>query len=738
MISQDAAPHTFVAESRELLRDMEDGLLTLEQSPGEAEAVNAVFRAMHTIKGSAGVFGFDVIVEFTHVMEGVVEEMRAGRISVDQVLVALLLACGDHVSSLIDCLETQDRLARLDAARPGGTDLLEQLRCYCAEAGTPEAGQSASGQVPEAGEPPAVAGPDRVVSDAWHVSVRFSQDVLQHGMDPLSFIRYLSTLGEIVSLAAVFDAMPEAQAMDPEACYMGLEMQLAGTLTRQDIEDAFEYVREDSTIRILPPHSPISEYITLIRDLPEDTARMGQRLVECGALTQGELDLGLQADLSPSPPASESGPTAVTSDRRMGSLDRRRASGTEVPSNERRAADSRYIRVHAGKLDELINLVGELVIASAGVSLGAERAGDSALREATASMSRLVEEVRDGALTLRMVPIGETFSRFNRVVHDLGHELGKDVELVISGAETELDKSMVEKISDPLMHLVRNALDHGIEPPALRVERGKPVRGKLRLNAYHETGSIVIEVHDDGGGLDAGKILACAVELGLAQPGQALSEREIFQLIMEPGFTTTSEVTSVSGRGIGMDVVRRNIEALRGSVTIDSVPGEGTAIALRVPLTLAIIDGFLVGVGAATCVVPLEMVVECLELSAQDRERVREGGYINLRGDVLPLLRLRDVFETQGEPAKRENIVVVQYAGQQAGFVVDALMGEFQTVIKPLGKLFERLAGISGSTILGTGEVALILDVQALVERAVRSETARTTLAGTHRALERH
>ena len=383
------------------------------------------------------------------------------------------------------------------------------------------------------------------------------------------------------------------------------------------------------------------------------------------------------------------------------------------------------MRVHADKLDELINLVGELVIASAGVGLCVRHSADSDLREAAGAMSRLVEEVRDGALTLRMVPIGETFSRFNRVVRDLGRELGKDVELVISGAETELDKSMVEKLNDPLMHLVRNALDHGIEPPDVRVARGKPARGKLQLNAYHETGSIVIEVADDGAGLDRDKILAAAVERGLAQAGQGLPDREIFQLVMEPGFTTARALTSVSGRGIGMDVVRRNIEALRGSITIDSQPGEGTAMALRVPLTLAIIEGFLVGVGSSTSVIPLEMVVECIELPTEDRERVREGGYINLRGQVLPLLRLRDVFETRGEPAKRENIVVVQYAGQQAGFVVDALMGEFQTVIKPLGKLFERLAGISGSTILGTGEVALILDVPALVQRAVRADAAR-------------
>jgi two-component system chemotaxis sensor kinase CheA len=736
-MSKDAAPHTFVAESRELLRDMEDALLTLEQSPCDTEAVNAVFRAMHTIKGSSGVFGFDVIVDFTHVMEGVIEEIRAGRVAVDEVLVALLLTCGDHVSSLIDCLEAEDRIARLEAAAPTGADLLQQLSCYCAATEVLEPASPDTGRAPGVDDQAQAAGPGRVANGAWHISIRFGRDVLQHGMDPLSFIRYLSTLGEVVSVVTLFDAMPDAQAMDPLACYVGLEIQFSGTVNRQDLADAFEYVRDDSTIRILPPHALISEYVELIQSLPEDPAKLGQSLIDCGALTRGELEEALQRPGIPAVPAPLSGPRAVTADVSRSSSASASVAGVGQSSKERKAADSRFLRVHAGKLDELINLVGELVIASAGVSLCAQRAADGDLREATAAMSRLVEEVRDGALTLRMVPIGETFNRFNRVVHDLGRELGKDVDLVISGAETELDKSMVERLSDPLMHLVRNALDHGIEPPSERLLRGKPARGKLQLNAYHETGSIVIEVADDGAGLDRDRILARALQTGLVQPDHSLPDHEVFQLIMEPGFSTALTVTNVSGRGIGMDVVRRNIEALRGSVTIDSSPGHGTFMALRLPLTLAIIDGFLVGVGGAAFVVPLEMVVECLELPAQDRAGVHEGGYINLRGEVLPILRLRDVFETQGESAKRENIVVVQYAGQQAGFVVDALMGEFQTVIKPLGKLFERLAGISGSTILGTGEVALILDVQALVERAVRSEVARTAMAGERRRLER-
>ena len=728
-MSMQAAQQTFIDESRELLSDMEAALLTLEKTPNDSDAVNAVFRAAHTIKGSAGVFGFDALVGFTHVMENVLDDIRAGRVSVDADLIALLLACGDHVALLLDCLGAKDPDAAFAAASQEGGELRAQLNCYLeVPGGLPQVKDDLAhdAQVHRIGG-------GGVASDAWHISVRFGRNVLRHGMDPLSFIRYLSTLGEIQSISTLFDAMPEAGAMDPESCYLGIEIDFTGAVDKAAIEGAFEYVRDDSAIRILSPHSKIVDYVNLINDLPEDKAALGDLLVASGALTRGELEEGLrmqrqldqQAGEHPDPLAHTQKIGAILVNQGMVQSELVNAAiGKQELIKQHRAQEASNIRVHAGKLDDLINLVGELVIASAGVGLAARRAADADMIESASTLARLVEEVRDGALNLRMVPIGETFNRFNRVVRDLGRELGKDVELVLSGSETELDKTMVEKINDPLMHLVRNSLDHGIESPAVRAERGKPARGQLKLNAYHETGSIVIEVADDGGGLNRDKILARAIERGLATAEQELTDQQVYQFILEAGFSTAQSVTSVSGRGIGMDVVKRNIDALRGTISIESEAGVGTTIVMRLPLTLAIIDGFLVGVGKSAYVVPLEMVFECIELSAQDRTRVRESGYINLRGEVLPLLRLRDVFEVQGEPGRRENVVVVQYGGRQAGFVVDALMGEFQTVIKPLGKLFEKLSGISGSTILGTGEVALILDVPALVHKAVGSESA--------------
>ena len=572
-----------------------------------------------------------------------------------------------------------------------------------------------------------------VASDTWHISLRFGKDVLRNGLEPLSFLRYLATLGEIVTLNTLFDSMPEARDMDPESCYLGLELDFSGAIDKQALESVFEFLRDDCAIRILPPHSRISDYVRLIEELPEDKDQLGELLVTGGVLTRNKLEEGLrlQQRLDETGQAGDGGQRhvhmlgdilvgqGVVQDQLVdAALEKQRS------IKERKAQENNFVRVRADKLDELITLVGELVIASAGTRLLAMRAGGGELIESAATMEQLVEEIRDGALTLRMVPIAETFGRFRRVVRDLGRELGKEVELVVSGTETEVDKSVAEKISDPLMHLVRNALDHGIEPPAVRQQRGKPRIAKLFLNAYPDSGSIVIEVGDDGGGLDRRKILARAVERGLVSAGETLSEQDIFKLIMEPGFSTAEAVTNVSGRGIGMDVVKRNVEALRGSIAIDSVQGQHTTVSIRLPLTLAIIDGFLVGVGRSVYVVPLETVVECMELSSEDREAVRTRSFVNLRGQVLPLLRLRNVFETPGEPGKRENIVVVQYADKQAGFVVDALMGEFQTVIKPLGKLFEGLSGISGSTILGSGEVALILDVHALIQRAVGANTA--------------
>ena len=341
------------------------------------------------------------------------------------------------------------------------------------------------------------------------------------------------------------------------------------------------------------------------------------------------------------------------------------------------------------------------------------------------SMSRLVEEIRDNALNLRMVQIGETFNRFKRVVRDVSKELGKDINLNINGADAELDKTVVEKIGDPLMHLIRNSMDHGIESSAERLAAGKDAQGNVWLNAFHDSGSIVIEVADDGKGLNRDKILAKAHEKGLITDGQALTDNEVFRLIFEAGFSTAEKVTNLSGRGVGMDVVRRNIEALRGLVDVSGNEYGGTTVSIRLPLTLAIIDGFLVRVGDSSYVIPLDMVNECIELDKEERADSGMHGYINLRDEVLPYMRLRDYFNEPCTQKSNESIVVVKYGTNKAGFVVDELIGELQTVIKPLGKVLQSVKGLSGATILGSGNVAIILDVPNLVQRAAQATNVK-------------
>jgi two-component system chemotaxis sensor kinase CheA len=500
--------------------------------------------------------------------------------------------------------------------------------------------------------------------------------------------------------------------MNPESCYLGFEIAFRCQTTKAGLEQVFEFVRDDCELLILPPKSLISDYMALLQQHQSDMPRLGDMLVACGTLTAQELNRALQAQSNR--PDQPIGSILVE----QGSVHAEvveAALTKQKQIKETSTAENRSIRVDADKLDQLINLVGELIIAGASVNLIAKRAQISELQESTSKLSMLVEEVRDSALQLRMVKIGATFSRFQRVVHDVARDLGKDVALVINGEDTELDKTVVEKIGDPLMHLVRNSLDHGIESAALRAARGKPAQGTLKLNAFHDSGSIVITVQDDGGGLNRDKVLAKAIERGLVDAGQHLSDDDICNLIFEPGFSTAEAVTNLSGRGVGMDVVKRNITALRGTVGISSEDGLGTTVTVRLPLTLAIIDGFLVGVGKAVYAIPLDMIEECVAYTAEP-----EHDYTNLRGQVLPFIRLRELFGIPGKPLKGENIVVLKYGGQKTGLVVDALLGEFQTVIKPLGPMFNQVKCISGSTILGSGDVGLILDVPALVRHVMQ------------------
>jgi two-component system chemotaxis sensor kinase CheA len=725
----------FSVEAREQLEAMEAGLMQLEQGDRDPETINAVFRAAHTIKGGAGVVEIVSVEKFTHVLENVLDRLRNGEIEVSgDMISALLLGC-DHIGALLGIVQ-DGQLEPDDELKAAGEAIADKLRPFLADKIESAA---KTGGVAEADSPLQRSDRDSATHDCWHISIRFGQNVLKNGMDPLAFLRYLLNLGEIAHITTLLDAMPAAEAMDPECCYLGFEISFRSHASKDAIERVFDFCRDDCDLHILPPNSKVADFLQLIEALPEETMRLGEILVKSGAVTQEELDAGLRQQSATIVGAGETAATPQLGEILVQQSNVQpelveAAAAKQKNVSEKKAAESNLIRVHADKLDQLIDLVGELVIAGASANLLAKKSAEGALIEATSVLSRLVESIRDSALQLRMVQIGETFNRFHRVARDVSKELGKDIELVINGAETELDKSVVEKIGDPLMHLVRNAMDHGIESAAVRAAAGKPVKGRVELNAFHDSGSIVIEVVDDGGGLNKDKIQAKAIEKGVIQPGQTLSDQEVVNLIFEAGFSTVEKVTKLSGRGVGMDVVRKNITALRGSVDVQTELGEGSRFTIRLPLTLAIIDGFLTAVGKASYVIPLDMVVECIELANTSVDR----DYINLRGEVLPFVRLRELFEVPGNSPARENVVVVQYAGRKAGIVVDQLLGEFQTVIKPLGSLFRNMRGIGGSTILGSGEVALILDVQALVSRCARNEEHLAHASTGSRRLEAH
>lgn len=710
----------FQHECAELLTAMEDALLKLEEDPNDADQINEMFRSMHTIKGTAGVFSYDDVVAFTHVVESVLDQVRNREINITSDLVALMLRCMDHTKLLVELAISENTIDAQDQA--SGDAMINELNAYL---GDKAGGDSTDMEETEANEQDQTDSGEVVGWDNWHISLRFEDTVLQDGMDPLSFIRYLKKLGEIVNVTTIYDNLPLDENFNPENNYLGFEIDLASDADKKQIEQTFEFVREMCQLHILPPRAKISHYANLIQQLPEENMRVGEILVASGVITQNELESALNEQIAKKnsaeknenqPPLGE----VLVENKSIHQEVLDVALEKQAKTQSNRAATQRVLRVDAEKLDALINLVGELVIAGATTNMLAEQLADEKLLESMSSVSRLVEEIRDNALNLRMVQIGETFNRFKRVVRDVSVELGKDIQLEITGAETELDKTVVEKIADPLMHLVRNAMDHGIESSEERVAAGKSAQGNLSLNAYHDSGYIVIEVSDDGKGLDRDKILAKAMEKNIITDGAVITDNEVYRLIFEAGFSTAEQVTNLSGRGVGMDVVKRNIEALRGTVDIESKTGEGSTVSIRLPLTLAIIDGFLVKVGESSYVIPLDMVIECIDLTDTGKEDENAQGYINLRGEVLPYIKLRDYFQEQGPESGHKSIVVVQQGNQKAGFVVDALLGELQTVIKPMGKILKNLKGISGATILGSGEVAVILDVPNLIQRATK------------------
>jgi two-component system chemotaxis sensor kinase CheA len=702
----------FISEAAEQIEAIEILLLELEEQPDNRELLDSLFRCAHTVKGSAGIFGLNRVVDFAHHVETLLDKMRDGVVALTPAISTLLLQCNDQVKFLVDTAAdiSADTVEQIDQR----AHLVSQLR-YLAEAGSGAAEPVDAAPGAMASELAEVADVARV----WRISARFGLETFRNGMDPLSLARYLGGMGEVVSVRCVVDGVPPLVNLNPESCHLAFSMQLKTTASREDIEGAFIFVIEDCELDVAQSYAPEQKLARAMEDMPE-APRLGEMLLSVGAGSQAPLAQALQTQQNRhgSAPAGQL-PLGHLPEPELGGAPEVLAAAAGKPQKPRDAGpgEERYIRVQADRLDAVINLLGELVIAGAGATLLARETHQEALIEANLHMNGLIEEIRNGTLGLRMVPVGETFSRFRRVVRDTASSLGKEVTFEIEGGDAELDKSMVEKIADPLMHLVRNALDHGLETPQERLAAGKPAVGKLTLSARHETGAILIRIEDDGRGINRERVLQRAWSRGLVEAGVVPSDDDIHMLIFEPGFSTAEQVTNLSGRGVGMDVVRSNIEALRGSLRLNSKPGQGLQVDIRLPLTLAIIDGFMVGVGRSKFVLPLDAVVEVIASSGDD-VRVDERGRhcVERRGAVLPVVRLRSLYAVESELPPRVSVVVVHSPRGKYGIEVEVLLGQNQTVIKPLGRLFRTLRGISGSSILGNGEVALILDVVSLGE----------------------
>ncbi len=701
-----AAMPAFISEAGEQTEAIETLLLELEEQPDNRDLLDSLFRCAHTVKGSAGIFGLNKVVEFTHHVETLLDQLREGKHALSPQMSTLLLQCNDQIKFLVQTAsdESADTAEQTDQR----ADLVIQLRAYTDDAPAPVAAVSAATKS-EASE---------VAGNEWLISARFGSETFRNGMDPLSIAKYLKSLGHIKSVVCAIDGVPSLVNLNPETCYLSFQMALQSNATREDVEGAFSFVADDCELDVRAPETPGQQLVRAIENMPT-TPRLGDMLVSVGAVTQDKLTEVLSSQEQLTPVAQGQKP-------KIGNLLESKAGVApevvEAALNKQQKAressgseENRYIRVQADRLDAVINLLGELVIAGAGANLLARETRDVALIEMNLHMNSLIEEIRNGTLGLRMVPVGETFSRFRRVVRDTAASLGKEVNFEIVGGEAELDKSMVEKIADPLMHLVRNSLDHGLEPPQERVAAGKTPAGKLVLSARHETGAILIRIEDDGRGINRDRVLQRAWNRGLIEQGVVPADDVINMMIFEPGFSTAEQVTNLSGRGVGMDVVRRNIEALRGSIKLDSRPGRGLTVDIRLPLTLAIIDGFLVGVGKAKFVLPLGSVVEVIEAGGQHVRVDASGRHcVELRGNALPVVRLRSLYGIESSLPERTSVVVVNSPKGKYGIEVEVLLGQQQTVIKPLGRLFKTLRGISGSSILGSGEVALILDVASL------------------------
>ncbi|RUM09214.1 chemotaxis protein CheA [Rhizobium chutanense] len=674
----------FRMEAAECLETIEAGLLDLTHELDNKDLVDAVFRGLHTLKGSGAMFGFEALAAFTHHCETAFDRVRKGEVAATSELVAAVLATQDHMRALVD----QPDADHGDT----GQKLLAQLQAAVG-------GKASAPAVAIVAAPAAVREAPAKKTNSWRIRFSLPANSMANGTNPLGLLDELRDLGEC-TVRANTSAIPPLDELAPTELHISWDVTLTSEQDRSAIDDVFIFVLDDMELSV----------------------------EEIGG-TAAATAAPVEAKPTPAPIAAVSAvpvpPAAVPQFRPVEAVPARREAS--APASQAKSAEN--VRVPAERLDELMDRVGELVIAQSRLSQLASASADIALRSVSEEIERLSGELRDTMMVLRMVPVATLFSRFRRLVHDLARETGKVIELVMEGETTEVDKTVIERLADPLVHLVRNSIDHGLEMPGDRLAAGKTEAGTVTLSARQAGGEVIISIKDDGRGINRERVRAKAESSGLIHPGQPLSDSELLQLIFAPGFSTAAAITNLSGRGVGMDVVKKTVEELRGAIDIVSVPGQGSEVSLRIPLTLAIIDGLLVRVGSGRYVIPLSAVEECLELSLEEDLRSRGRSFISLRDSLVPFLRLRDLFRTGTKPDVHQKVVVISTGTERVGLVVDQIIGDHQTVIKSMSKLHNDVATFSGATILGDGSVALILDVGHLVAAGQQQE-AQLRVAG--------
>jgi two-component system chemotaxis sensor kinase CheA len=680
---------TFLIEAEDLLTRIEE--IALELIPGEkaGDPINELFRAFHTLKGSGAMFGFDTVAAFTHHVETVLDQAREGCLPISEELISLILRSRDQIKSLLAAAQSNQAppLAAGEAIVAALAALLPPVKAAEQKgASTPAAAGDSKTAIPA----------DNSSAHTFQIHFRPAPDLMVSGANPVALLNELRSLGDC-RIAADTARVPLLDQLQPDHCYLAWDITLVTDRGLNAIKDVFMFVEDGSELTIQTVANDASHIAAGSNE--GNGARPSARAAE--EMTTEQRAQSLAPHLNPV-------------------VEGRAASAPERKSFAKESS----VRVPAERLDRLVNLVGELVMNQSRLSQVAARANVPNLAGPVEELERLVDELRDNVLGIRMMPIGATFSRFKRLVHDLSAELGKEIDLVTEGEETEMDKTVLDQLGEPLVHVIRNSIDHGIELPEARVAAGKPRRGIIRLAASHVGSNVVITITDDGHGLDPEAIRAKAVEKGLIAADAKLSEREMYELVFRPGFSTAKQLTSVSGRGVGMDVVKRQFDALRGQVAMTSVAGNGTTLTFTLPLTLAIIDGLLVEIGRDQFIVPMSVVTENVELPRADRSRKNGRNVVAIRGELVPYVRLRDAFAINGTELDVEKIVIARHGLDRVGLVVDRVLGNHQTVIQSLGKFYRDIGTVSGATIMGDGRVALILDLGGLMRFADSQNSA--------------